>query len=222
MFRFFKRTFDLCSALLLLLVISPIFLVLALLVRVKLGSPIFFTQIRSGKNKRPFKLIKFRTMTDERDEDGELLPDEVRLTKFGSWLRSSSLDELPELINIIKGDMSVIGPRPLQPRYDNYYTTRELLRFTVRGGLIPPESLYDDPTLSWDKQLEYEASYAENLSLKLDFSIFWHVFLYLFKRDNADYGNYVRKDLDKIRREAHNYMQIDDVIVEDEKTRSAR
>lgn len=214
MYNCLKRAFDFFSALLLLLAISPLFIVLAIMVRIKLGSPIFFTQTRSGKNKHPFKLIKFRTMTDERDSEGNLQPDEVRLTKFGGWLRSSSLDELPELINIIKGDMSVIGPRPLQPRYDNYYTTRELLRFTVRGGLIPPESLYDDPTLSWDKQLEYEASYAENLSLKLDFSIFWHVFMFLFKRNNSDYGNYVRKDLDQIRREAHNFMQLDDVKID--------
>ena len=222
MYNCFKRAFDFCSALLLLLAISPLFIVLAIMVRIKLGSPIFFTQTRSGKNKHPFKLIKFRTMTDERDSDGNLLPDEVRLTKFGGWLRSTSLDELPELFNIINGDMSVIGPRPLQPRYDNYYTTRELLRFNVRGGLIPPESLHEDPTISWNKQLECEASYAENLSLKLDFLIMWHVFLYLFKRYSSDYGNFVRKDLDQIRHEAHNYMQVTDVLIDGLKIKVVR
>lgn len=196
MYKFFKRCFDFCSATLLFIIISPIFLVLMLLVRVKLGFPVFFCQIRSGKDKRPFKMIKFRTMTNEKDENGNLLPDEQRFTKFGHWLRSTSLDELPELINIIRGDMSVIGPRPLQPRYDNYYTERELKRFLVRGGLISPESIDKDPFISWDKQLEYDASYAENISLKEDCRIFWLVFRMLFYRYEEDLGGWTREGLD--------------------------
>jgi lipopolysaccharide/colanic/teichoic acid biosynthesis glycosyltransferase len=167
-----------------------------LLVRVKLGFPVFFCQVRSGKDKKPFKMIKFRTMTNDKDEKGDLLPDEQRFTKFGHGLRSTSLDELPELINIIKGDMSVIGPRPLQPRYDTYYTERELKRFQVRGGLISPESVDKDPFISWDKQLEYDASYAENISLKEDCRIFWLVFRMLFYRYEEDLGGWTREGLD--------------------------
>ena len=199
LFRALKRTFDFISALLLLIIICPIFLVLMILVRVKLGSPIFFTQIRSGMNQKPFKLIKFRTMTNAVDENGELLPDEQRQTKFGGFLRSSSLDELPELLCIIKGDMSVIGPRPLPPAYNEYYRAEELKRFDVRGGLIPPDSVDTNAVISWDKQFEYEAQYAENLSLINDVKIFFNVFKIIFKRGQTDYGNFVREPLNKER-----------------------
>lgn len=195
MYRLFKRCFDCVSATLLLLVISPLFLFLMLMVRIKHGSPIFFRQKRTGKNFKPFMLMKFRTMSNATDSEGKLLPDHLRLTKFGLWLRNSSLDELPELINIIKGDMAVIGPRPLLPEYDAYYTEREKHRFDVRGGLIPPESLHTDSFLTWDKQLEYEASYAENLSLGLDLKILISVFKTMLKRGEQDYGGYERKTL---------------------------
>ena len=134
-------------------------------------------------------------MSNATDSEGNLLPDNQRVTKFGLWLRNSSLDELPELINIIKGDMSVIGPRPLITQYNPYFTEREKLRFKVRGGLIPPESLYMDSFLTWDRQLEYEASYAENLSLVLDLRIFISVFKTMHKRGVKDYGGYERKSL---------------------------
>lgn len=195
MYRFFKRFFDFISALFLLIVISPIFFALAILVRIKLGSPVFFTQSRAGKGMKPFGLMKFRTMTDLRDENGDLLPDEYRQTKFGSMLRSSSLDELPELIHIIKGDMSVIGPRPLPVRYNPYYREEELRRFDVRGGLITPDSVDESPVISWDKQLKYEADYAKNLSFTLDLKIFFSVFRILFKRQTGEYGSYVREEL---------------------------
>lgn len=195
LFRGFKRAFDFVSALLLFILISPLFLILMILVRVKLGSPVFFTQVRSGMHQKPFKLIKFRTMTNAVDENGELLPDEQRQTKFGSFLRSSSLDELPELLCIIKGDMSVIGPRPLPPAYDKYYTEREKRRFDVRGGLIPPDSVETSAIITWDKQLEYEASYSDKLSLKEDIRIFALAIKIIFTRNNTDYGNYVRKSL---------------------------
>ena len=196
MYKVFKRIFDFVSALLLLIVISPIFLILALLVRVNLGKPIFFKQTRSGRGMKSFGMTKFRTMTDGRDEQGNLLPDEQRATKFGKWLRSTSLDELPELINIIKGEMSVIGPRPLYPRYNDYFTEEEKKRFLVRGGLITPDSVDPDPVISWDKEFQYDADYAENLSFKKDFWVLIGVFRILFKRNTTNYGAFVRKPLD--------------------------
>lgn len=196
MYKFFKRSFDFTSALLLLIVISPIFLLLALLVKINLGSPIFFHQIRSGKDMKSFGMTKFRTMTNAKDTNGNLLPDKERQTRFGKMLRSTSLDELPELINIIKGEMSVIGPRPLYPRYNDFYTEEEKKRFLVRGGLITPDSVDPNPVISWDKQLQYEADYGENVSLKKDISIFLGVFKILFKRNTTNYGAYTRMPFD--------------------------
>ena len=198
-FKCFKRCFDFLSAFCLFVVISPVFIVLCLLVRIKMGKPIFFKQIRSGLNRKPFAIIKFRTMTDKKDIDGKLLPDEMRQTRFGNFLRSTSLDELPELIAIIKGDMSVIGPRPLPPVYDNYYDERELRRFEVRGGLLPPDSVEESAIISWNKQLEYEAAYAENLSLKNDIKILVSAIRIIFKRKEIDYGSYVRLPLNEER-----------------------
>lgn len=194
-FRIFKRIFDLVSALFLLIVISPLFIALVLMVRIKLGFPVFFTQERTGKDMKRFNLIKFRTMTNAKDKNGQLLPDEMRQTKFGALLRSSSLDELPELLCIIRGDMSVIGPRPLPPAYDDYYTDQELKRFNVKGGLIPPDSIDDNAVISWDEQFRYEENYAENLSLINDIKIFFNVFKIIFQRRKTDYGNFVRKPL---------------------------
>lgn len=198
-FRFFKRLFDIISASLLLLIISPLFILLIILVKFNIGSPVFFTQERTGMHQKRFKLIKFRTMTNEKDENGNLLPDENRQTKFGGLLRSSSLDELPELFCIIKGDMSVIGPRPLPPIYDVYYTKEELKRFEVRGGLIPPDSIDSSAVISWDKQFEYEANYAKNLSFKNDLNIFLNVFRIIFQRNKTDYGDFIREPLNKER-----------------------
>ena len=149
---------------------------------------------------KSFYIRKLRSMTDERDESGALLPDEKRLTKFGRFLRSSSLDELPELLSIIKGDMSVIGPRPLPPVYNSYFTEREMKRFDVRSGLIPPDSVDSSAIISWDEQLEYEADYAETLSLKKDLSIFLGVFKIIFQRKYTDYGGFVRMPLNEERK----------------------
>lgn len=195
-YKFIKRSFDFISALLLFIVISPLFFVLMICAWLSIGRPIFFRQERSGLHGKPFYLIKFRTMTDARDANGNLLPDSDRQTKFGRFLRNTSLDELPELLNIIKGDMAVIGPRPLYIRYNQYYTDHEIKRNNVRGGLIPPESLYHDSFLTWDKQLKYEADYAENLSLQLDIKILISVFKTVFLRSKTDYGSYVRQPLD--------------------------
>jgi lipopolysaccharide/colanic/teichoic acid biosynthesis glycosyltransferase len=145
---------------------------------------------------KSFGMTKFRTMTNAKDSNGNLLPDKERQTRFGKMLRSTSLDELPELINIIKGEMSVIGPRPLYPRYNDYYTEEEKKRFLVRGGLITPDSVDPNPVISWDKQLQYEADYGENVSLKKDISIFIGVFKILFKRNTTNYGAYTRMPLD--------------------------
>lgn len=200
-FRAFKRLFDFVSALLLFIVISPLFFVLMIMVRWRIGSPIFFTQERSGMNQKSFYIKKFRSMTNEKDEDGNLLPDEKRLTKFGKFLRSSSLDELPQLLCIIRGDMSVIGPRPLPPIYNNYYSEYEKNRFLVRGGLIQPEVLHDCILPTWNEQLKWEADYALNLNIKDDFRIFVAVFKALSKRNESDYGEVVRKSLIEERKE---------------------
>lgn len=199
MYKVVKRTFDFFSSLALFVVISPIYLALMILVRTKIGSPIYFTQIRTGYHGKKFAIKKFRSMTEEKDENGNYLPDEVRLTKFGNWLRRTSLDELPELFCIIKGDMSVIGPRPLPPEYDDYYTEEEKKRFNVRGGLVPPEVLYRDVEPSWDNQLHYEADYAESLSIVLDIKILMAALKGVFIRYSNDYGEYVRKSLSEER-----------------------
>lgn len=194
-YKIFKRAFDFTSALLLFIVISPLFAVLAILVRMKLGSPIFFKQARTGMRGKSFYIRKFRTMTNDTDAEGNLLPDDQRLIGLGKWLRSSSLDELPELLNIISGDMAVIGPRPMPPAYNEYYTEYEKSRFKVRGGLIPPESMYFDNYVTWDKQLKYEADYANELSMALDIKILVCVFKLIFLRTKTDYGEYVREPL---------------------------
>ena len=200
MYSVVKRGFDFFSSTLLFIVISPLFAVLSILVWIKMGRPIFFRQTRTTKHQRCFGIIKFRSMTDARDENGELLPDEERKTKLGIWLRATSLDELPELINIIKGDMSVIGPRPLLPKHNPYYTDYELNRFKVKGGLIPPETLGNNPTPTWDEQLKGEADYAINVGLILDLKILIKVFQLLFRRDSNDYGEYIREDLEHERK----------------------
>ena len=195
MYASLKRFFDFISALVLFCAISPLFLLIWILVRINLGKPVFFTQERSGLHGKVFRIIKFRSMTDARDEKGELLPDEKRTTMFGTWLRKTSLDELPELLSIIKGDMAVIGPRPLPPLYDSYYTEREKKRFEVRGGLIPPEVLYGNILPTWDEQLEYEADYAENICFRLDVRVMRAVFKGLFTRYEKNQGGVVRESL---------------------------
>lgn len=196
MYKILKRMLDLVSSSLLLLLISPFFVALMVMIAAKIGRPIFFKQQRSGKNMKEFMMIKFRTMTRECDETGLLLPDNQRQTQFGLWLRSNSLDELPELLNIIKGDMSVIGPRPLPPIYNKYYTEYEKNRFLVKGGLITPGSIDDEPIISWSKQFIYESDYAVNLSFKTDLKLFFSVFRMLFYRRKTSYGSFVRMPLD--------------------------
>lgn len=166
-----KRLIDVIISGLSLIILSPVLLVLCILVRVKLGSPVLFTQERPGKDEKIFKLYKFRSMTDARDEKGELLPDEVRLTKFGKLLRSTSLDELPELFNILKGDMSLIGPRPLLVRYLPYYTEEERHRHDVRPGLTGLAQVNGRNALGWEDRFSYDLQYVNKLSLGMDIKV---------------------------------------------------
>ena len=156
--RYIKRPMDFILSLIALIVLSPVLLVTALLVKIKLGSPVIFKQQRPGLNEKIFTMYKFRTMTDERDENGELLPDSVRLTRFGKFLRSTSLDELPELFNILKGDMSIVGPRPLLVEYLPHYTEEEQMRHSVRPGVTGLAQVNGRNNLRWDrlqKDVEY-------------------------------------------------------------------
>ncbi|NLL79405.1 MAG: sugar transferase [Clostridiales bacterium] len=183
--HFLKRLFDILLSAAALIILSPVILVTAVLVRVKLGSPVIFHQKRPGYQEKIFTLCKFRTMTDERDEKGELLPDSVRLTRFGSFLRASSLDELPELWNILKGDMSLIGPRPLLISYLPYYTEREKKRHTVRPGLTGLAQVSGRNFIEWDKRLEKDVEYVENLSFLQDLKILFLTVKTVLVKDNV-------------------------------------
>ncbi|MDR2888403.1 MAG: sugar transferase [Lachnospiraceae bacterium] len=169
--RCFKPLCDFIGALLGLIILSPVYLIVAVLVRVKLGSPILFKQERPGKNERVFRLFKFRTMTDARDESGVLLPDAVRLTGFGKFLRSTSLDELPELFNILRGEMSFIGPRPLLVTYLPYYSEREKIRHAVRPGLTGLAQVSGRNYLNWDDRMAKDVEYVEQLGVAMDIKV---------------------------------------------------
>lgn len=166
--KYLKRVIDVIGAGIGILVLSPILAIVALLVRIKLGSPVIFKQERPGLYGKPFMLRKFRTMTDARDENGELLPDDIRLTKFGKWLRSTSLDELPELFNILNGDMSIVGCRPLLMEYLPYYTKREFHRHDVRPGLTGLAQVNGRNAISWEKRFEYDLYYVKHCSFRMD------------------------------------------------------
>ena len=168
---FFKRFLDFILSLLAIIILSPFYLIVALLVRIKLGSPVIFTQERPGKNEKIFKIYKFRTMSDDRDYDGNLLPDEVRLTKFGKLLRSTSLDELPELFNILKGDMSIVGPRPLLVRYLPLYNEQQKHRHDVRPGFTGWAQCNGRNAISWEEKFDLDIYYADHISFLLDIKI---------------------------------------------------
>ena len=168
-----KRIFDFIVSLSALIILSPILLITMYLVRKKLGSPILFTQIRPGLDGKPFNMVKFRTMTDERDEDGELLPDDQRRTRFGNLLRSTSLDELPELWNVLKGEMSLVGPRPLLMEYLPLYNEQQARRHEVRPGVTGWAQVNGRNAISWEQKFEYDVWYVENKSIFLDIKILW-------------------------------------------------
>lgn len=184
-----KRIFDLCLTIPACIVLSPVMAVTAVLVAVKLGRPVLFTQQRPGYKEKIFRMYKFRTMTDERDENGELLPDEVRLTPFGEALRSTSLDELPELLNILKGDMSLVGPRPLLVQYLPLYNKRQHKRHDVKPGITGLAQINGRNSISWEEKFEYDVQYAEHISFWEDVKILFGTVSKVLRRDGINSEN---------------------------------
>ncbi|MED2749919.1 sugar transferase [Bacillus thuringiensis] len=176
--RFIKRPMDFILSLIAIIMLSPVFLIVAFLVKTRLGSPVLFKQERPGLNGTIFKMYKFRTMTDEKNENGELLPDSIRLTKFGKFLRSTSLDELPGLFNIFKGDMSIIGPRPLLVQYLPLYNEHQKRRHEVRPGLSGLAQVNGRNTISWEEKFNYDVEYVDNVSFTTD----WKIILLTIKK----------------------------------------
>ncbi len=184
--RYFKRPMDFVLALCAIIVLSPVFLIVALLVKINLGSPVIFKQQRPGLNEKIFTLYKFRTMTDERDENGELLPDSVRLTRFGKFLRSTSLDELPELFNILKGDMSFIGPRPLLVQYLPLYNDYQKRRHGMRPGLSGLAQVSGRNSLSWEEKFNLDVEYVDNVNFIEDLRILILTIIKALKREGIN------------------------------------
>lgn len=183
--KYFKRILDVIICTFALIILSPVLLIVAILVRTKLGSPVIFKQDRPGKDEKIFKLYKFRTMTNEKDENGNLLPDEKRLTKFGKLLRSTSLDELPELINIIKGDMSIVGPRPLAVQYLPYYNEEERHRHDVRPGLTGLAQVNGRNNANWDERFANDVKYVNEIAMLLDIKIIFKTIKKVVKREDV-------------------------------------
>lgn len=190
--KFFKRFFDIVLSLFALSVLSPVLLIVAILVRMRLGSSVIFHQERPGKDEKIFKLCKFRSMTDQRDENGELLPDEARLTKFGRLLRSTSLDELPELWNILKGDMSIVGPRPLLVKYLPLYNEEQRHRHDVRPGLTGLSQASGDVDMTWERQFALDVEYVGNITFLGDAKIILMTVRRVLVRNQHGYGSFVR------------------------------
>lgn len=188
-YKYIKRILDIISSLFAIIILSPLLAVTAVLVKTKLGSPVLFKQERPGKDEKIFTLMKFRTMTDERDENGELLPDEIRLTKFGKFLRSTSIDELPELFNILKGDMSVIGPRPLLVKYLPRYNEHQHRRHEVRPGLSGWAQVNGRNSISWEEKFDLDVEYVDNYSLSKDINILFMTVMSVIKRDGINSDN---------------------------------
>lgn len=183
---FIKRILDVCIALCSIIGLLPVIIIVSILVKIKLGSPIIFTQERVGKDNKIFKMIKFRTMKQCIDKDGNMLPDEERLTSFGKKLRSSSLDELPELINILKGDMSLVGPRPLLVDYLPLYSKEQIRRHEVLPGLTGWAQINGRNSIKWKKKFELDVWYVENWNLKLDIKIIFLTIIKVFKMDGIN------------------------------------
>lgn len=180
---FFKRFFDFVLSLIAIIILSPVYIIVAILVRVKLGSPVIFTQERPGKDEKIFKMYKFRSMTSETDKEGNLLPDEVRLTSFGKKLRSTSLDELPELFNILKGDMSIVGPRPLLVKYLPLYNDIQKHRHDVRPGLTGWAQVNGRNAISWEDKFRLDVEYTEKCSFLLDLKILFMTVSSVLKKE---------------------------------------
>lgn len=203
--RYIKRFLDILLSGLALIILSPVLLVTAVLVRCKLGSPVFFHQDRPGKDGKIFRLYKFRTMTDKKDAQGNLLLDKDRLTKFGKLLRATSLDELPELWNILKGDMSIVGPRPLLVEYLPYYTEAEKHRHDVRPGLTGLAQVNGRNNLTWDQKFAYDLKYVNDVSFYTDVKIVWLTVQKVFARTDIQTDTQTTEgNLRKIRMETDN------------------
>lgn len=194
--KYIKRILDFVLSLVALIVLSPVLLIVAILVRVKLGSPVIFKQQRPGKNEKIFTLYKFRTMTDKKDENGNLLPDSERLTKFGKFLRSTSLDELPELVNILKGDMAIVGPRPQLIKDMLFMTTEQRKRHMVRQGLTGLAQINGRNNITWEEKLNYDLKYIDNITFIGDIKIILKTIVKVFnKEDIATEGMETAEDL---------------------------
>lgn len=200
--KYVKRILDILFSLLGLIVLLPIFVIVMILVRINLGSPVIYKPERPGKNGKIFKLYKFRSMSEGKDENGNLLPDSERLTPFGKKLRATSLDELPELINILKGDMSFIGPRPLAKEYLPYYTDEEMHRHDVRPGLTGLAQAKDRNVTSWERRFSYDLQYIKNISFAYDVKIIvWTFETVLLKKNIGEMGVDAPMDFDEYRRQ---------------------
>ncbi|MFR7590502.1 MAG: sugar transferase [Longibaculum sp.] len=197
---FFKRFLDFVLSLIAIILLSPVYIIVAFLVRIKLGSPVIFTQDRPGKDEKIFKMYKFRSMTSETDEEGNLLPDDIRLTSFGKKLRSTSLDELPELFNILKGDMSIVGPRPQLVKDMIFMTEEQRKRHSVRQGLTGLAQVNGRNNISWEEKINYDLHYIENISFFNDCKIIFKTILKVLKKEDIstegmetaeDFGDYL-------------------------------
>ena len=183
---FSKRIFDILFSVIGLIILAPLLLIISILIAIQLGRPIFFYQLRPGLNGKPFKIIKFRTLTNEKNTNGDFLPDSQRLTKLGSFLRSTSLDELPELINVLKGDMSLVGPRPLRMSYLPLYNEKQMCRHHVRPGITGWAQVNGRNTISWEKKFEYDVWYVDNQSFWLDVKIILLTVKKVFSREGIN------------------------------------
>lgn len=181
--NFIKRILDIILSLLALVILSPLLILTAFLIRIKLGAPVFFKQLRPGKNEKIFGILKFRTMTDAKDENGNLLPDEIRLTRFGQFLRSTSIDELPELLNILNGDMSIVGPRPLLVQYLERYNEEQKHRHDVKPGLTGLAQVNGRNGITWEEKFHYDLEYVKNITFYGDCKIIFQTVMKVFGRE---------------------------------------
>ena len=180
---FIKRILDISLSFLALVILSPLLILTAFLIRIKLGTPVFFKQLRPGKNEKIFGILKFRTMTDAKDENGNLLPDEIRLTRFGQFLRSTSIDELPELLNILNGDMSIVGPRPLLVQYLERYNEEQKHRHDVKPGLTGLAQVNGRNGITWEEKFHYDLEYVKNITFYGDCKIIFQTVMKVFGRE---------------------------------------